>query len=79
MTRIRILCAAFFLLAFATSLFAQDTKFPPQGEQIPGPDQAATGQCCYRGDATKESAEAFQAWIEDVTHWRRERLDSHRL
>ena len=42
MTRIRILCAAFFLLAFATSLFAQDTKFPPQGEQIPGPDQAKT-------------------------------------
>ena len=74
MTRIRILCAAFFLLAFATSLFAQDTKFPPQGEQIPGPDQAATGQCCYRGDATKESAEAFQAWIDDVKHWRRERL-----
>jgi len=76
MTRIRLLCAAFFLLTFANYLFPQDSKFSPQGEQIPGPDQAKTetGQCCYRGDATKESADAFRTWIEDVKHWRRERL-----
>ncbi len=58
------------------SVFAQDTKFPPQGEQIPGPDYAAISadQCCYRSDEIKDSAPAFKAWIEDVRHWRRERL-----
>ena len=76
MPRFRILCAAFFLLTFATALFAQDTKFPPQSEQIPGPDQAKTetSQCCYGTDEKKASAEAFQTWIEDFKHWRRERL-----
>lgn len=76
MTRICILCAAFFLLTFSTGLFAQDTKFPPQSEQIPGPDQAktGTGQCCYGTNEKKAAAEAFQAWIEDVRHWRHERL-----
>jgi len=64
------------VLLFAGSLFAQDTKFPPQGEQIPGPDNAATiaDQCCYRSDEIKDSAPAFKTWIEDVRHWRRERL-----
>jgi len=76
MTRIRILCAAFFLLTFANFLFAQDTKFSPEGEQIPGPDNTKSdaGQCCYRSDEIKDPAEAFTTWIEDVKHWRRERL-----
>ena len=52
MNRIRILWTAILLLVFAGSVFAQDTKFPPQGEQIPGPDKTETnvGQCCYRSD-----------------------------
>jgi gamma-glutamyl hercynylcysteine S-oxide synthase len=55
---------------------AQDTKFEPQREQIPGPDDAKTpnGQCCYRSDEIKDPAQAFKAWIDDVRHWRRERL-----
>jgi formylglycine-generating enzyme required for sulfatase activity len=61
---------------FAVCLGAQDTKFPPQGEQIPGPDDAktSTGHCCYRSDEIKEPDQAFRAWIEDVRHWRGERL-----
>ena len=76
MTRVRVLCAALFVLTVTGFLFAQDTKFSPQDEQIPGPDNAKTdsGQCCYRSDEIKDPVEAFQTWIEDVRHWRRERL-----
>ncbi|MGO8791785.1 MAG: formylglycine-generating enzyme family protein [Terriglobia bacterium] len=76
MTRVRVLCAALFVLTVTGFLFAQDTKFSPQDEQIPGPDNAKTdsGQCCYRSDEIRDPVEAFQTWIEDVRHWRRERL-----
>jgi hypothetical protein len=40
MNRIRFLWTAILLLVFAGSVFAQDTKFPPQDEQIPGPDKS---------------------------------------
>ena len=57
-------------------VFAQDTKFPPQDEQIPGPDKTETyaGQCCYRSGEVKDPALAFKTWMDDVRHWRRERL-----
>jgi len=42
MTRIRVLCTAVFLLLIGCPAFAQDTIFPPLGEQIPGPDNAKT-------------------------------------
>jgi formylglycine-generating enzyme required for sulfatase activity len=76
MNRIRILWTAILLLVFAGSVFAQDTKFSPQGEQIPGPDKTETnvGQCCYRSDEIKDPAQALKTWIDDVRHWRRERL-----
>jgi formylglycine-generating enzyme required for sulfatase activity len=76
MNRIRILWTAILLLVFAGSVFAQDTKFPPQDEQIPGPDKSETyaGQCCYSSGEVKDPALAFKTWIEDVRHWRRERL-----
>jgi formylglycine-generating enzyme required for sulfatase activity len=76
MSRIHTFFAAILLLAFAGVLFAQDTRFEPEEEQIPGPDNAKTrnGDCCYRGGETKDPADAFKTWIEDVKHWRRERL-----
>ena len=45
-------------MAFSWLLVAQDTKYPPRHEQIPGPEKASD----------------FQAWLEDVQHWRAERL-----
>jgi iron(II)-dependent oxidoreductase len=59
----------------SSCLWAQDTKFEPQQEQIPGPDDAKTsaGQCCDRSDEVRDPIKAFQAWIEDVRHWRTER------
>ena len=65
----------FLVILSAGALVAQDTKFAPQGEQIPGPDNATTNasQCCYRSDEIKDPEQAFQTWIEDVRHWRKER------
>lgn len=40
------------------SAAAQDTKYPPQNEEIPGPPDPAH----------------FAAWLADIQHWRRERL-----
>ena len=64
------------ILLIAAGLVAQDTRFEPQGEQIPGPDNARDSgdQCCYRSDEVKDPQRAFREWIEDVRHWRRERL-----
>lgn len=71
----RVPCGFVLLSLFASCLMAQDTKFEPKGEQIPGPDDAKTytGQCCYRSDEIKDPAQAFKVWIEDVRHWRTER------
>ena len=45
------------LLAAAFLLFGQDTKYPPQGQQLPGPPSKA------------DTAE----WLAEVQHWRAER------
>ena len=66
---------AILLLVCSASVFAQDTKFAPQDEQIPGPNEdASAGRCCYRAGQMSDSVQAFEAWLEDVRHWRRERL-----
>ena len=71
MIRIRFLSAVFFVLVIASSLFAQDTKFPPEDEQIPGPDvgevYVGAWKCCYHSDEMKDPAQAFKTWIEDVS------------
>jgi formylglycine-generating enzyme required for sulfatase activity len=46
------------LLALAALLFAQDTKYPPQGQQFPGPPTEAS---------THE-------WMSEMLHYRNERL-----
>src|ERR1700691_425336 len=59
----------FILLVAAAS--AQTTHYPPDGDQIPGPDclspvKASSGQpkIC--------TPEDYKAWLEDITHWRME-------
>ena len=50
---------------------AQTTHYPPDGDQIPGPDclnpikpSAGQPKIC--------SPEDYKAWLEDITHWRME-------
>lgn len=50
---IRIFAASLFAMA----LLAQDTKYPPQGQQLPGPPTKA------------DTAE----WLKQVKQWREER------
>jgi gamma-glutamyl hercynylcysteine S-oxide synthase len=52
------LLALVCVLLAALGARAQDTAYPPQDAQIPGP-------------STKTE---FPAWLSDIQHWRRERL-----
>src|SRR5581483_6783440 len=55
----RIFSIGRVLLSFvALVLIAQDSRYAPQGGQIPGP----------------ASPSDFNAWLEDVQHWRAERI-----
>jgi len=57
MRQIRLIAYVLAIL-ICTGLWAQETKYPPKGEQIPGP----------------ETASDFQAWLADIQHWRHEHL-----
>ena len=63
------------LFAAALGVVAQDTGYPPDGSQIPGPGRRATP------DWVSEMSEwqiagsgAHEAWLNDLRQWRRERL-----
>ena len=68
-----------FFLSFvllAVPLRPQDTEYAPQGGQIPGPHNAteAADHCCARTGQAPVSVSAWQAWLADLQHYRRERL-----
>lgn len=75
-SNIKLCCAALFLACLAMPLFAQDTKYRPVGEQIPGPANPteANGPCCAGGGERPISVGDSQAWLKDVQHWRTEHL-----
>jgi formylglycine-generating enzyme required for sulfatase activity len=58
MQKNRFLLVLLFSPLFTTFLCAQDTKYPPQDEQIPGPEKPSD----------------FVAWLADIQHWRHEHL-----
>lgn len=64
------------IVMLAIPLGAQDTKYEPGGEQIPGPANPTetTGPCCAHGGEAPISVSAWQAWLKDVRHWRMEHL-----
>ncbi len=78
MTRqsLQLLGVAILLLASGKAVRGQDTEFPPQGEQIPGPvnKSEATEHCCAKRGQSPPSRQAFEDWLSDITHYRRERL-----
>ena len=65
-----------FSLLLAAPLLGQDTKYHPQGGQIPGAENptAASVHCCATGSERPLSDSAIQAWLADVRHWRMEHL-----
>lgn len=70
-SRFLVLLAALF---FAFTLRAQDTKYPPVWEQIPGPDCAPVPQWNSPDKPKTCSSQEIAAWLGDITHWRAEHL-----
>lgn len=62
------LLALVFLAIWAP---AQTTHYPPDGDQIPGPD-CLTPIKPSSGQPKICSPEDYKAWLEDITHWRME-------
>src|SRR5271170_4812992 len=67
----RCTAAVAWLVLFALGASAQMSRYPPDGDQIPGPEclnpvKPSSGQpkIC--------TPEDYKAWLEDITHWRME-------
>ena len=63
-------------ILFSTVLCAQDTKYPPEREQIPGPPNASEAKehCCVTEGQAPTPTSAWEAWLADIKHYRHERL-----
>ena len=72
----RIVLALVIVLLAVGRLPGQDTKFPPKREQIPGPPIKADqiGHCCWTSEEAGVSLQDFQAWLQDLKHYRHEAL-----
>src|SRR5579871_4279859 len=70
----KYLIFSLFLTLGTVLLPAQDTKYAPSGQQIPGPNNptATKGECCAKGGEQPITVEAWKEWLEDVRHWRME-------
>jgi iron(II)-dependent oxidoreductase len=60
------------LLTCVSAVAAQDTKFQPEGQQIPGPS-CLNMRGAWEGGTKPCSAEEHESWLADVRHWRDER------
>ena len=72
----RVLLAVMIVLTVVPLMFAQDTKYPPKGEQIPGPPGYLErgSHCCFSPEQQQYSTKVFQEWLADIRHFRMERL-----
>ena len=62
-----------FLLA--AGVMAQDTRFPPDGSQIPGPSGRSTPDWVSELSEWQTAASGeHEAWLKDLRQWRHERL-----
>jgi formylglycine-generating enzyme required for sulfatase activity len=61
------------VLAWSSIVGAQDTHFEPDHQQIPAPDCSLL-KAADDGGWKPCTLEDHQAWLDDLRHWRRERL-----
>jgi iron(II)-dependent oxidoreductase len=59
-------------LCFGPYSAAQDSKYGPHGQQIPGPD-CLTLRAIWEGGSHSCTQEDHTTWLADVNHWRNER------
>src|SRR5579862_999348 len=63
------------LVVAATALMAQDTRYPADGSQIPGPGRRSIPDWVAELSEWQMAAgEEHESWINDLRQWRRERL-----
>lgn len=62
----------YVVVAMATFVSSQDTKFPPKDQQIPVPE-CLTMKGLWEGSTQRCSQNEHQEWLSDITHWRNER------
>jgi gamma-glutamyl hercynylcysteine S-oxide synthase len=68
-----VLGASFTASALIACAAAQDTKYSPQGQQIP-PPSCLVHRAVWEGGGSGEcTAEDYSSWLQDITHWRFER------
>jgi gamma-glutamyl hercynylcysteine S-oxide synthase len=67
------LAALLLSVTIVLNCAAQDTKYPPKGQQIPSPE-CLTIRGAWDGGYTPCTDLAHQQWLSDITHWRTERL-----
>jgi formylglycine-generating enzyme required for sulfatase activity len=67
----RIIGLAVFSAALAAA--AQDTQYPPKGEQIPTPECIALHNAWEGPRAAPCTPNAHELWLRDLQHWRAER------
>jgi len=60
------------LFSAGISLYAQDSKFAPQDQQIPTPG-CLTMKAAWEGGGTACSQSEHEDWLADIRHWRNER------
>ncbi len=56
----------------AACMHAQDTKFAPEGQQIPSP-ACLPMKGAWEGGGSACSGTEHEAWLADIQHWRNER------
>lgn len=60
------------VVAVATLVSAQDSKFPPKDQQIPVPE-CLRMKGLWEGGSQACTQNEHEAWLADITHWRNER------
>jgi len=66
------LVATITMAMFITQANAQDSKYRPEGQQIPSPP-CFTLRGAWQGGYTPCTPQSHEEWLKDVTHWRAER------
>ena len=61
-----------FVLILSWPLASQDSRFRPQGQQIPTPD-CLVMKGAWEGGSKPCTQSEHETWLADITHWRNER------
>jgi iron(II)-dependent oxidoreductase len=69
--RLQTLCFVLVILTWTLSTVSQTTRYPPDGDQLPGPD-CLNSVRPSSGLPKVCTAEDFKSWLDDITHWRAE-------